>query len=84
MCFAVRGLHRRRGHDVIVHQHDLVGVVDAQDVGRHEVEVHRGVDLDHHDVSGPHGLLLRVVGKDLLDRVHAHGVGLAFRVTWWG
>ena len=68
----VRGLHRRRRHDVVVEQHQLVGVGDTQDVGPGVVELHGHVDVDHHDVAGRDLLLLGVIRQDLLDRVHAH------------
>ena len=48
----VRGLHGRRRHHVVVQQHELVGVRDAQHVGPAEVELHGDVDVDHHDVAG--------------------------------
>ncbi len=70
-------LHRRRRHDVVVEQHELVGVGDLEDVGPGVVELHGDVDVDHDDVARPHDVLLGVAGEDLLDRVHA-------RVCAWG
>ena len=68
----VRGLHGRRRHYVVVDQHELLGVGDARHVGPCVVELHRDIDVDHHDVAGYDHILLGVVGQDLLDRVHAH------------
>ena len=68
----VRGLHRRRRHDVVVEQDQLVGVRDLQHVGPRVVELHGDVDVDHHDVARHDVLLAGVVGEDLLDRVHTH------------
>ena len=69
----VRRLDGRCRHDVVVEQHELVGVGDLQDVGPGVIELHGDVDVDHDDVAGSHDVLVGVVGQDLLDRVHAHG-----------
>ena len=66
----------RRGHRVVHHDRQLVGIMNAKRLDPHrrelQIDQHRHVDVDDDGLARGHPVQAGLAGEDLLDDGHAH------------